>query len=98
MKPLGLTIVGFPCNQFGKQEPGQKHEILPALKWEKYLLMQIIIRSAATFHWVKTPQSQPIKQLGQSQVLQMGKIFFWEFKCFIQKEVACRRFRNIGIS
>uniref|UniRef100_A0A671TZW4 Glutathione peroxidase n=2 Tax=Sparus aurata TaxID=8175 RepID=A0A671TZW4_SPAAU len=32
MKPLGLTILGFPCNQFGKQEPGQNHEILPALK------------------------------------------------------------------
>ncbi|KAE8286136.1 Glutathione peroxidase 3 [Larimichthys crocea] len=32
MKPLGLTILGFPCNQFGKQEPGQKHEILPGLK------------------------------------------------------------------
>ncbi|KAK2903959.1 hypothetical protein Q8A73_010616 [Channa argus] len=32
MKPLGLTVLGFPCNQFGKQEPGQKHEILPGLK------------------------------------------------------------------
>lgn len=32
MKPLGLIILGFPCNQFGKQEPGQRHEILPALK------------------------------------------------------------------
>lgn len=37
MKPLGLTILGFPCNQFGKQEPGQNHEILPALKWEVFL-------------------------------------------------------------
>lgn len=32
MKPHGLTILGFPCNQFGKQEPGQMHEILPGLK------------------------------------------------------------------
>lgn len=32
MKPLGLTILGFPCNQFGKQEPGQRQEILPGLK------------------------------------------------------------------
>ncbi|KAM3613332.1 uncharacterized protein V6R79_024395 [Siganus canaliculatus] len=32
MRPLGLTILGFPCNQFGKQEPGQKHEILPGIK------------------------------------------------------------------
>lgn len=32
MNPLGLTILGFPCNQFGKQEPGQRHEILPGLK------------------------------------------------------------------
>lgn len=37
MKPLGLTVLGFPCNQFGKQEPGQKHEILPGLKWEIFL-------------------------------------------------------------
>uniref|UniRef100_A0AAX7TNR1 Glutathione peroxidase n=1 Tax=Astatotilapia calliptera TaxID=8154 RepID=A0AAX7TNR1_ASTCA len=33
MNPLGLTILGFPCNQFGKQEPGQRHEILPGLKY-----------------------------------------------------------------
>jgi len=32
MKPFGLTVLGFPCNQFGKQEPGQRHEILPGLK------------------------------------------------------------------
>uniref|UniRef100_A0A3P9KDG1 Glutathione peroxidase n=1 Tax=Oryzias latipes TaxID=8090 RepID=A0A3P9KDG1_ORYLA len=32
LKPLGFTIVGFPCNQFGKQEPGQNHEILPGLR------------------------------------------------------------------
>lgn len=31
MKPLGLTILGFPCNQFGKQEPGERHEIMPGL-------------------------------------------------------------------
>lgn len=33
MNPLGLTILGFPCHQFGKQEPGEMHEILPALKY-----------------------------------------------------------------
>lgn len=32
MKPFGLTVLGFPSNQFGKQEPGQRHEILPGLK------------------------------------------------------------------
>uniref|UniRef100_A0A3Q2P4H9 Glutathione peroxidase n=1 Tax=Fundulus heteroclitus TaxID=8078 RepID=A0A3Q2P4H9_FUNHE len=32
LKPLGFTILGFPCNQFGKQEPGQRHEILLGLK------------------------------------------------------------------
>lgn len=32
LKPFGLTILAFPSNQFGKQEPGQKHEILPGLK------------------------------------------------------------------
>ncbi|NXF03837.1 GPX3 peroxidase, partial [Smithornis capensis] len=29
----GLVILGFPSNQFGKQEPGQNSEILPALKY-----------------------------------------------------------------
>lgn len=33
LKPLGLTILGFPCNQFGKQEPGQAHEIPPGIKY-----------------------------------------------------------------
>lgn len=32
MKQLGLTVLAFPCNQFGKQEPGQNSEILPGLK------------------------------------------------------------------
>lgn len=31
-KPLKLSILSFPCSQFGKQEPGQTHEILPGLK------------------------------------------------------------------
>ena len=26
-KPRGLEILGFPCNQFGKQEPGSSEEI-----------------------------------------------------------------------
>lgn len=30
--PFGLVILGFPCNQFGKQEPGENSEILPSLK------------------------------------------------------------------
>jgi len=31
-RDVGFTILGFPCNQFGKQEPGDNNEILPALK------------------------------------------------------------------
>lgn len=27
MQPKGLEILGFPCNQFGKQEPGAADEI-----------------------------------------------------------------------
>jgi glutathione peroxidase len=26
-RKLGLTVLGFPCNQFGKQEPGSAEEI-----------------------------------------------------------------------
>lgn len=32
LKPFGLVVLGFPCNQFGKQEPGENTEILPGLK------------------------------------------------------------------
>ncbi|GCC35350.1 hypothetical protein chiPu_0013833 [Chiloscyllium punctatum] len=28
-----LIILAFPCNQFGKQEPAENHEILPLLKY-----------------------------------------------------------------
>uniref|UniRef100_A0A8C5MKA8 Glutathione peroxidase n=1 Tax=Leptobrachium leishanense TaxID=445787 RepID=A0A8C5MKA8_9ANUR len=28
----GFVILGFPCNQFGLQEPGNNEEILPGLK------------------------------------------------------------------
>jgi glutathione peroxidase len=27
LHPKGLTVLGFPCNQFGKQEPGNEDEI-----------------------------------------------------------------------
>jgi glutathione peroxidase len=27
LHPKGLTVLGFPCNQFGKQEPGGEDEI-----------------------------------------------------------------------
>uniref|UniRef100_A0A8C0RBQ1 Glutathione peroxidase n=1 Tax=Canis lupus familiaris TaxID=9615 RepID=A0A8C0RBQ1_CANLF len=33
LAPFGLVILGFPCNQFGKQEPGENSEILPSLKY-----------------------------------------------------------------
>jgi glutathione peroxidase len=26
-EPKGFTVIGFPCNQFGKQEPGSAHDI-----------------------------------------------------------------------
>uniref|UniRef100_A0AAY4E524 glutathione peroxidase n=1 Tax=Denticeps clupeoides TaxID=299321 RepID=A0AAY4E524_9TELE len=29
----GFVVLGFPCNQFGKQEPGENHEILPTLQY-----------------------------------------------------------------
>uniref|UniRef100_A0A8C7GH69 Glutathione peroxidase n=1 Tax=Oncorhynchus kisutch TaxID=8019 RepID=A0A8C7GH69_ONCKI len=32
MKDYGFTVLGFPSNQFGKQEPGENHEILATLK------------------------------------------------------------------
>lgn len=32
LKPYGLNILGFPCNQMGKQEPGEGLEIFNLLK------------------------------------------------------------------
>ncbi|KAL0605337.1 Glutathione peroxidase 3 [Plecturocebus cupreus] len=33
LAPFGLVVLGFPCNQFGQQEPGENSEILPSLKY-----------------------------------------------------------------
>ncbi|XP_025714323.1 glutathione peroxidase 6 isoform X1 [Callorhinus ursinus] len=33
LKPSGVVVLGFPCNQFGKQEPGKNSEILSGLKY-----------------------------------------------------------------
>uniref|UniRef100_A0A2K6GAA5 Glutathione peroxidase n=1 Tax=Propithecus coquereli TaxID=379532 RepID=A0A2K6GAA5_PROCO len=33
LAPFGLVILGFPCNQFGKQEPGENSEILATIKY-----------------------------------------------------------------
>uniref|UniRef100_A0A673SUB7 Glutathione peroxidase n=1 Tax=Suricata suricatta TaxID=37032 RepID=A0A673SUB7_SURSU len=33
LKPHGVVVLGFPCNQFGKQEPGKNSEILSGLKY-----------------------------------------------------------------
>uniref|UniRef100_A0A8C9J4Y8 Glutathione peroxidase n=1 Tax=Panthera tigris altaica TaxID=74533 RepID=A0A8C9J4Y8_PANTA len=32
LKHYGVVVLGFPCNQFGKQEPGKNSEILSGLK------------------------------------------------------------------
>ncbi|XP_008589284.1 PREDICTED: glutathione peroxidase 6 [Galeopterus variegatus] len=33
LKPSGVIVLGFPCNQFGKQEPGENSEIQFGLKY-----------------------------------------------------------------
>uniref|UniRef100_A0A8C0CUJ3 Glutathione peroxidase n=1 Tax=Balaenoptera musculus TaxID=9771 RepID=A0A8C0CUJ3_BALMU len=33
LKPFGVVVLGFPCNQFGKQEPAKNSEILLGLKY-----------------------------------------------------------------
>lgn len=30
---MGVILLGFPCNQFGKQEPGKNSEILSGIKY-----------------------------------------------------------------
>ena len=59
MKHLGLTILGFPCNQFGKQEPGQNHEILPALKWEVFIFRYKSVSGHTTY--IASLKRNPLK-------------------------------------
>ncbi|XP_023567878.1 glutathione peroxidase 6 [Octodon degus] len=33
LREVGVIILGFPCNQFGRQEPGKNSEILSGLKY-----------------------------------------------------------------
>ncbi|GCB75026.1 hypothetical protein scyTo_0020869, partial [Scyliorhinus torazame] len=33
LKSFNFTILAFPSNQFGKQEPGENNEILPLLRY-----------------------------------------------------------------
>ncbi|XP_012928655.2 glutathione peroxidase 6 [Heterocephalus glaber] len=33
LRSLGVVVLGFPCNQFGRQEPGKNSEILSGLKY-----------------------------------------------------------------
>uniref|UniRef100_A0A8C9A4Q2 Glutathione peroxidase n=1 Tax=Prolemur simus TaxID=1328070 RepID=A0A8C9A4Q2_PROSS len=33
LRNFGVIVLGFPCNQFGKQEPGKNSEILSGLKY-----------------------------------------------------------------
>jgi glutathione peroxidase len=68
LKDKGLVVVGFPCNQFGAQEPGTDAEI-HAFCTSKYevsfeLFSKVDVNGAAAaplFQWLTTEGKGPIK-------------------------------------
>lgn len=76
----GLAIVGFPCNQFGKQEPGTEKQILEfctdnyGVKFDLYSKINVNGKSAAPMYKYLTAQkTKPAKS---------GKIR-WNFEKFV---------------
>ncbi|EOD54166.1 glutathione peroxidase [Aeromonas molluscorum] len=61
--PLGLTILGFPCNQFGGQEPGDADEIARFCALDYPVSFPIMAkcevngpRTHPLYHWLKAEQ------------------------------------------
>lgn len=76
----GLAIIGFPCNQFGKQEPGTEKQILEFctenynVKFDLYSKIDVNGKSAAPLYkYLKAQKTKPAKS---------GKIR-WNFEKFV---------------
>ena len=79
-KDKGLVVVGFPCNQFGKQEPGTDAQIAEfcsstyKVKFPMFSKIEVNGESAAPLYkYLTTLDTQPAKK---------GKIS-WNFEKFV---------------
>ncbi len=76
-EPLGLVVLGFPCNQFGSQEPGTAEEISTFCTKEYKITFPMFQKID-----VNGPKSHPIYQWLKAQKGGAGDIT-WNFEKFL---------------
>lgn len=91
-KDKGLVILGFPCNQFGKQEPGTSDEIAEFCKQNYGVTFDMFEKVE-----VNGPNATPLYQYLTSEKAvgaDAGKVN-WNFEKFlVTKDGAVKRFRS----
>jgi len=89
-KDRGFVILGFPCNQFGKQEPGTEKEIAEGCLVNYGVSFQMFSKIE-----VNGPNAHPLyKYLKSSIFVITGKKIKWNFTKFMinSKGVPVKRF------
>lgn len=78
-KDRGLVILGFPCNQFGNQEPGGAEEIVEFCSRTYSVTFPIMAKCD-----VNGPNTSPVYQFLKSQKKQMMmEMIKWNFEKFL---------------
>lgn len=79
-KDKGLVILGFPCNQFGKQEPGTETEISEFCQTRYQVSFPLFSKIE-----VNGPHSHPLYQLLKTQAKGMlgSESIKWNFTKFL---------------
>lgn len=87
-KDKGLRILAFPCNQFGKQEPGDHNEIV-----------EFVSKYGVTFDLfskveVNGPSALPLYQYLKSRVSgSLGSLVRWNFQKFLVDRKGVPKYR-----
>lgn len=93
-KDKGLVILGFPCNQFGKQEPGTEGEIKEFCDSQYQVSFPLFAKVE-----VNGPHSHPLYQLLKTQAKGMmgSESIKWNFTKFLvdQNGQVIKRFAPI---
>jgi len=78
-KDKGFTVLAFPCNQFGKQEPGSNEEILEFARTNYNATFPIFSKIR-----VNGPEADPIYKFLRSKLLgTLGTAIKWNFTKFL---------------
>ncbi len=79
-KAKGFTVLGFPCNQFGQQEPGNSQEIAQFCDLNYHISFPLFEKID-----VNGPQSHPLYQYLKAQVpgLLGSRAIKWNFTKFL---------------